>query len=94
MKDYFLKFASEAEADSVLYATEQVGDETVKTNRYANIDTIGTISRPTGDLDADGNPVTAPLDGWHVNVRVVDGEDDSALLPYAVTPTNPQRVWW
>lgn len=105
MKDYFLKFASKAEADSVLYeGTEvpvfapgtinQIGSKSAFVPRYANIDTIGVISRPTGDLDADDNPVTAPIDGWHVNVRVVDGEDDAALLPYAVTPTQPMRVWW
>lgn len=94
MKDYFLRFANKTESDSILYIVEQDEEETVVTPRFANIDVVGTIHRPTGALDADGNPVIAPLDGWHVNVRVVDGEDDAALLPYAVTPANPQRVWW
>jgi hypothetical protein len=34
----------------------------------------------------------APIEGWHVNVRLID-EDADALEPFAVTPTNPRRVW-
>jgi hypothetical protein len=110
MKDYYLKFASKSEADSVLYRKGNFMDATQELARpgeerpapttpafvpnYANIDVVGVIIRPTGAIDAEGNPATAPIDGWHVNVRVVDGEDESTLLPYAVTPTQPTRVWW
>lgn len=59
---------------------------------YANISTIGIIYKPTGETDAEGNPVMAALDGWHVNVRVVS-EDPTPLQQYAVTPTLPVRVW-
>jgi hypothetical protein len=38
-------------------------------------------------------PEMAPIEGWHVNIRLVDGEDADALAPFAVTPTNPRRVW-
>lgn len=98
--DFYLKFTDEAEANSVLYILHpEVADEegTVTTEayttaNYANISTIGIIYKPTGETDAEGSPVMAALDGWHVNVRVVD-EDSAPLEPYAVTPTMPVRVW-
>jgi hypothetical protein len=49
---------------------------------YANIDTIGVIYK---DEQA--------IPGWHVNVRVVGGEDATALEAFAVTPATPMRVW-
>lgn len=63
---------------------------------FANIDVLGTIYRPTGEVETvDGMevPVMAALDGYHINVRAVGNEDTSALLPYAVTPSLPCRVW-
>jgi len=67
----------------------------VRTANFANIDTIGVIYKPTGEMlqGEDGEyPEMAPIAGWHVNVRLV-GEDGTALLPYAVTPTTPVRVF-
>ena len=99
MTDFYLKFTDEAEATSVLYTQEptawdEEGNVTATEPRqaYANISTIGIIYKPTGETDAEGNPVMAALDGWHVNVRVV-GEDATALEAFAVTPTLPVRVW-
>ena len=99
MTDLYLKFTDEAAATAVLYTQEptswdEEGNVTATEPRqaYANISTIGVISKPTGDTDAEGNPVMASLDGWHVNVRVV-GEDATALEAFAVTPTLPVRVW-
>ena len=99
MTDFYLKFTDEAEATSVLYTQEptawdEEGNVTATEPRqaYANISTIGVIYKPTGETDAEGNPVMASLDGWHVNVRVV-GEDATALEAFAVTPTLPVRVW-
>jgi len=37
--------------------------------------------------------VMAATPGWHVNVRLVDGEDASSLQPYQVNPATPVRVW-
>ena len=68
-----------------------VSEETVKPN-FANIDVLGTIYEPTAEVDTDGYPIMIALDGWHVNVRVID-EDYSALEPYKVSPTQPRRVW-
>ena len=51
---------------------------------YRNIDVLGVLY--TDDL---------PLDGWHVNVRVVDGEDGSKLESFKVNPEplTWRRVW-
>ena len=101
MTDFYLKFASEEEASTVLYTVtpavlneegEVVTEEQVKPN-YMNIDVLGIIYEPqalTGLTDEPVDPI--PLDGWHVNVRVID-EDYSALEPYKVSPTQPKRVW-
>jgi hypothetical protein len=88
MTDLYLKFTDEAEATAVLYTQEptawdEEGNVTATEPRqaYANISTIGVIYKDE-----------QPLDGWHVNVRVV-GEDATALETFAVTPTLPVRVW-
>lgn len=104
--DYCLKFESKAAADAVLFtqvptAWDNSGEEPVATEFYAqpnfqNIDVIGVIHKPTGEMlsGVDGvYPEMAPIPGWHVNVRLVSGEDGSALEPFAVTPTSPVRVW-
>lgn len=82
--DLYLKFKDKAEADAALY--------TEGSANYANIDVIGVIHKPTGETDADGNPIMAALDGWHVNVRVVD-ENATVLEQYQIHPTVPLRVW-
>ena len=105
MTDYYLKFNSEAEAKAVLYRIEGAveadpengieAQEGYEVQNYANIDTIGVIYKPTGEVlqGEDGAyPAMAPLEGWHVNVRVV-AEDATALEPYMVTLTAPMRVW-
>lgn len=99
--DYFLKFADQAEADSALF-TEQTnvqGDvvETVKVPKYAAVDVIGTIYKPTGKVlpapDGSGEAVEemAPLEGWHVNVRHMG--EAAELAAYQVFPQNPVRGW-
>ena len=80
--DYFLKFPDEAAANAVLYtpAPEVEGEEPQPpTPKYANIDTLGPIEG---------------YEGWHVNVRVVLGQEDGEpLKPFAVYPVSPRRVW-
>ncbi len=98
-QDYFLKFADQAEADSVLF-TEQttVNDdivETFKVPKYAAIDVIGVIYKPTGKLlpsdDGDAVEEMAPIDGWHVNVRHTDEAPE--LDAYKVEVKTPARMW-
>ena len=99
--DFFLRFDTEAEANEVLF-TEQTfvqGDivETVKVPRYAAVDIVGTIYKPTGKVlpaeDESGEAVDemAPLKGWHVNVRHTDEVPE--LEAFRVFPATPSRMW-
>ena len=70
------------------------------THDYA-IDLVGVIYEPTGNTltDDEGNeyPETAPVDGWHVNVRLVGDarrEDVEAIdAVYGLIPNSPSRVF-
>jgi len=70
------------------------------THDYA-IDLVGVIYEPTGNMltDDEGNeyPETAPVDGWHVNVRLVGDarrEDVEAIdAVYGLIPNSPSRVF-
>ena len=99
--DYFLKFADEAEANAALF-TEQTnvqGDvvETVLVPKYAAVDVVGVIYKPTGNVlpaeDESGEAVDemAPIDGWHVNVRHT--EEAPELDAYKVEVKTPARMW-
>jgi hypothetical protein len=80
------------EGMAVTETTEVPGE--FKPRHQAAIDTIGVIYQPIGDLDAEGNFLTAALPGWHVNLRGVFTPDELAVLaPFVVTPENPVRVW-
>ena len=65
------------------------------------IDVVGVLQEPTGTMltDDEGNeyPETAPVDGWHINVRLVGDamrETVEALdASHGVTPNSPSRVW-
>ena len=96
--DYFLKFNDEAEANAALF-TEQtnVQDDVVETvlvPKYAAVDVVGTIYKPTGEMiqtDEGEVPEMAPLDGWHVNVRHTDEAPE--LEAFRVFPATPSRMW-
>jgi len=106
MTDLYLSFPSEGAAKAVLFtpvptAWDNSGEEPVATAwyyqpNYRNIDTIGIIYKPTGEtlLGEDGEyPEMAPIEGWHVNVRLLDDEDGTPLEPFKVEPSTPMRVW-
>jgi len=65
------------------------------------IDIVGVIREPTGNTLTDDAgfeyPETTPLDGWHINFRIVGDArraDVEALdAAYGVTPNSPSRVW-
>ena len=85
--DYYCKFADEAAAKAVLFNDEEQP-------RYAAIDMIGTIYKPTGKgIKTPEGPVNemVPLDGYHANVR--HPESAPELDQYSVTPANPVRMW-
>ena len=99
--DYCLKFKDAAEADAVLF-TEQtnVQDdivEIVKAPKYAAVDVIGVIYKPTGKMlpaeDGSGDAVDemAPVEGWHANVRHTDEAPE--LVAHQIFPQSPVRGW-
>jgi len=97
-QDFMLRFTDPAEADAVLFdeQTNVDGDvvETVKVPKYAAIDVIGTIYKPTGEMittDDGEAPEMAPVDGWHVNVR--HNAEAPELAAYQVFPQAPVRGW-
>ena len=66
-----------------------------------SFDIVGLIYEATGNMltDAEGNeyPEMAPIDGWHVNLRIrgdymrSDAEAIDGL--YGVEPSTPHRTW-
>jgi hypothetical protein len=102
--DYYLKFDSEADARAVLYRVEGAAEadpengveaqEGYEVANYQFVDVIGTIYKPTGKMlqsDEGEFPEMAPLDGYHVNVRLLN--DAPELEPYRVFPKNSVRGW-
>jgi hypothetical protein len=84
--DYYLSFPDEAAAKKVLYGAEDMPN-------FANIDTLGVLYERQEVTDPDNPPEPIPIPGWHINIRLVDGEDAEALQAYEVHPTVPRRVW-
>ena len=100
-QDFYLQFADENEANQVLYEMypKKLDEalnvvETYDAPHYQNIDVLGVLHQkmPVDD-PADSAPVAVP--GWHVNVRVMPGEDAAALEKFKVNPEPKawRRVW-
>jgi hypothetical protein len=71
------------------------------TTDYA-IDVVGVVHTPTGNTithqDGFSYDEMAPLEGWHVNIRLLGDamrDEVEALSEYLVdpTPSTPSRVW-
>jgi hypothetical protein len=92
MTDYLYKFPNEATAQTALadYYDADTGWKT-SGEGYA-LDAVGMLTAETGAVDEEGNPMSALLDGWHLNLRVTDDRPDPAST-YSVTPTQQRRVW-
>jgi hypothetical protein len=105
--DLYLKFESEDAATAVLYTQEpSEWDNSDPENpvatawepraNYANIDTIGVIYQPTGEMlqGEDGEyPEMAPIEGFYVNIRLMPDEFADTLDPFVVYPKTPVRIW-
>jgi hypothetical protein len=107
--DTLTALAAFCHQDTQTTVDDETGEETVTnvgepylitaTHDYA-IDIVGVIYKPTGEMltDAEGNeyPEMAPLDGWHINIRLIGDADRSkidTLSEYLVEPKTPMRVW-
>lgn len=98
MIDLYLKADSEPELTSALMAAGFIADEESGALYHpdAALDVIGTIYQPTGEttlVDGQEVPVTAPVSGYHVNVRTTSDELATALDAQRTYPVTPVRVW-
>ena len=98
MIDLYLKADSEPELTSALMAAGFSVDEDSGALYHpdAALDVIGTIYQPTGEtslVDGQEVPVTAPVSGYHVNVRTTSDELATALDAQRTYPVTPVRVW-
>ena len=66
-----------------------------------SFDIVGLIHEPTGNIltDAEGieYPEMAPIDGWHVNLRIrgdyMRDEAEAIDATDGVSPVTPHRTW-
>ena len=66
-----------------------------------SFDIVGLIHEPTGNMltDAEGMeyPEMAPIDGWHVNLRIrgdyMRDEAEAIDATDGVSPVTPHRTW-
>lgn len=84
----------EAEVQIVNGVSRPVMDVNTTSTDFT-IDMVGEIvTPPVIDLDSE-TVVTPPVvaQGYHVNIRMLNGSLPVALTPYAVTPKTPKRVF-
>jgi len=103
--DFFIKLPSEADLPTAFadfYKQTPEGEPyLVMHSHYYAIDLVGTIYEPTGEMltDAEGfeYPEMAPLDGYHVNVRLSGDNVRESVEAidelYGVVPNSPSRVF-
>ena len=85
MTDLYLKFTDEAESLPLLLDSDRP--------LFSCMDVIGTFYN-VDNTDPE-NPIVTAIPGWHVNVRLMEGEDGTALEPFKVDPEPLawRRVW-
>jgi hypothetical protein len=82
MKDYFLKFTDQQQALEVMQSFTYTDDDGVHLSQGGHDYALWVV----GDI-----PDT---EGFHINLRVINPEIDTAALePYIVHPRNPRCVW-
>lgn len=104
--DYYLKFADETEADSVLYTEvpvewdnsdpeNPVPTKWEKRQNFRNTDILPKVVLTPATFDDEGNELTPAVyeDGYFANVRLLSNEDGSSMDSFKVDPETPQRIW-
>lgn len=99
LKDYYLRSPTEADMLVALHDAGILVTQGNETHATCDISTVGIIYSETGRILIDGDGYeyseVAPIDGWHVNLRV-RGEltpEQLAILPIIPKPKNPRRVF-
>ena len=104
-QDFYFSFADEATAATALqpfYHQPEEGDAyLVKHSKDHSIDIIGVIHEATGNMLTDDEgveyPEMAPIDGWHVNLRIrgnyMRAEAEAIDTDFGVEPATPHRTW-
>ena len=106
MRTIYLRFGDAAEALSLLTAAgltvaddadRAIAPVTLAAAGPVYADVLfgtGIVFEPSGETDGDGNPVTAAVPGYHVNLLVPEAwEPPAALASKAVTPSSPACVF-
>jgi hypothetical protein len=96
MKNYYLKFESQAELEATLIAAGLgTKNDDIFVSNYP-LDIIGVIHRPTGGMvtteDGFEYPETTTIEGYHANLLAeltADQEDDLPIIDV----NNPVRKW-
>lgn len=96
MNEIYLKFPSQETAEEVLasihYSPESYSVDVIGLIHKATGNTVVTVDAETGD--GEEVPEMIALDGFHVNLRLIQGEIPGCLTDFIIPePNNPVRVW-
>ncbi len=96
MNDNFLKFGCRQDALNALSAFGMASDGVfVQATDHFAVDPVGIIYKPTGVMLTDSSGMEYPerqaVEGFHVNIRMVNGDLPDALLAFCLSPVNPVR---
>lgn len=90
--DYYLKFPDKETAETILTELDFIYP---CTHSYA-LDTIGLIEETPAELDEQGEEISSAtyIEGWHVNLRLVNSRIPEELLPFVLpSPQSPERTF-
>ena len=97
MTDIYLRGADRAAIDAALVAAGLIDAEGMRAEGVV-LSRIGAVYRATGEIDEDGAPIMAAVEGYHANLRLLrDPTEDELAALEAVTiapPAVPYRVWF
>lgn len=105
MIEIYLKFPNQVTAVAMaqqfgLYAVDSHGGQRlVSASHKMAIDVVGTVYAPTGGTVTHNgmtSPEMAPVDGWFINIAVLDPAypiPHEALAPFTITPGPTHRGW-
>jgi hypothetical protein len=97
MKNYYLKFESQADLEAKLIAVDLAEVYQDAFTPKATLDVVGIIHKPTGKMltASDGlkYPEMQAIDGYHANLIADLSDEQIAALPLIAKPATPHRVW-